>query len=123
MANKDRYTADQIENAYTLLKAATKAKPITSEELGHKLGLDDIEGNWKARALIGEVVRQRNLPVGAKGRGYYVLKTVEDLKEYREDLARRIHGIFDRIRSVEDAFETTYGKQPPGGQASLEDEW
>ena len=69
MANKDRYTADQIENAYTLLKAATKAKPITSEELGHKLGLDDIEGNWKARALIGEVVRQRNLPVGAKGRG------------------------------------------------------
>ena len=100
--------SEEIDRAYEILRKAKRSRPVTSEELGHLLGFDDPEGNPRARAVITEVIRQKRLPLGAKGDGYYVLETIEELKDYRADLNRRISGILDRIRRVEEAFENTY---------------
>jgi hypothetical protein len=115
-------TVTQVEKAYAILQGTTKANPVTSEELGVKLGISDVEGNPLARSIITEVIRQKHLPLGATGRGYYVMKTIEDLKEYRDDLNRRIAGTLDRIRLVEAAFEKTNGIQSVDEAADLGEE-
>jgi hypothetical protein len=112
----------QIERAFTILQKATKANPITSEELGIKLGITDVEGNPLARSVITEVIREKHLPLGATAHGYFVMTTTEDLKEYRADLNRRIAGTLDRIRLVEEAFEKTHGVQAKDEPADLTEE-
>ena len=112
MAKKWPWTDEQVEAALHILEGATKANPITSEYLGDQLGLNDIEGNWKARNLISEVIRRTGLPLAANGRGYYKMETLEDLKEYRESLQRRIVEMTDRISLAERSFLKAYGKLP-----------
>jgi hypothetical protein len=105
MTARPKYTDDQMERASNLLKGASSTHPITSEELGEKLGLEDIEGNWNARDLITEVMRKKRVPVVArttgKARGYWVPQTETDVKEYVQDLFRRSHGILGRAALVD----------------------
>lgn len=115
-------TRGQIERAYAILRKATKANPVTSEKLGVKLGITDVEGNPLARSVITEVIREKGLPLGATGHGYFVMETIEDLKDYRADLNRRIAGTLNRIRLVEEAFEKTHGIQAKDEPADLTEE-
>ena len=115
-------TRRHIDVAYDILRKATKESPVTSEELGHKLGIDDPEGNPLARSVITEVIREKHLPLAATGAGYFVMETLEDLKDYRADLNRRIAGTLERIRLVEEAFEKTHGVQAKDEEVDLVEE-
>ena len=122
MVDRPRFTNEQVDQALEILRNATKSHPVTSEELGHRLHLNDIEGNWKARELITEVIRTRGLPVGANGTGYYVIRDMRELKEYRDDLQRRAISILERIALVERAFREANGETEVP-ETSMEDEW
>lgn len=111
-----------VDAGYRILRDATKESPITSEEFGRRLGLDDPEGNPEARRVITEVIRTRKLPIASGRSGYFVIASAAELKEYRDDLNRRIGGIYGRIKLVEDAFEATYGSTVPSDDAEDEGE-
>lgn len=122
---KPRYSDEQLDKALRLLRGASTTEPITSEQLGEALGLDDFEGNWKARELITEVMRTRRTPVvaraGGKHRGYWIPTTEAEVKEYVQDLHRRATGDMGRAALVEVLWHEANPDSEGTDQASLED--
>lgn len=125
MPQKPRYSDEQVDKALDLLKAASRDAPITSEQVGEVLGLDDFEGNWKARELISEVMRRRKVPVVArthgKRPGYWIPTSEIEVKEYVQDLHRRATGDMGRAALVEVLWHETHPESEVEAQASLED--
>jgi hypothetical protein len=125
MAPKPRYSDDQVDKALGLLRGASSAAPITSEEVGKALGLDDFEGNWKARELISEVMRRRKIPVVArthgKHPGYWIPTSETEVKEYVQELHRRATGDMGRAALVEVLWHEAHPDSGAESQPSLED--
>lgn len=105
MPSRNRFTEEQVERAFEFLKRASSTAPLTSEYLGRQMHLADIEGNWKARELISEVMRSRKVPIVAraagKSRGYWIATSRNEIKSYVSDLYRRATEILGRAATVE----------------------
>lgn len=125
MVQKPRYSDEWVDKALGLLKAASSAAPITSERMGAALGLDDFEGNWKARNLISEVMRRRKVPVVArthgKHPGYWIPTSEAEVKDYVQELHRRATGDMGRAALVEVLWHEAHPDSESEDQASLED--
>lgn len=125
MAQKPRYPDELVDKALGLLKAATSGAPITSEQVGKALGLEDFEGNWKARDLISEVMRRRKVPVVArthgKHPGYWIPTSEAEVKEYVSDLHRRATGDMGRAALIEVLWHQANPGSEAEDQPSLED--
>ena len=106
-----------IDRAYELLKRATKAVPVKSRELERHLGINDADGHPQSRAIIKAVIREKNLPLGATGDGYFVIRTLAELKEYGRTLDARVRGNVNRKALVYAA----YAASNPGSLGGMED--
>lgn len=113
MSFRHDFTEQQIEEAYEILRKATKNKPVKSRELEEKMGLDDADGHPMSRQLIFEVIRRKRLPLGAKSNGYYIIDNWEDLQEYNAKLLGRILGTRDRMYIVNEVFREKYPDKIP----------
>ncbi len=128
MAQKWKFSEEQVDKALGLLKGASSTAPITSERLGDVLGLKDIEGNWKARILIGEVMVRRRVPVVSrshgkpKHRGYWIPQNQEEVNEYVRDLHRRVAGDMSRAATVEVLWRETHPESDLDSQDSTGEE-
>jgi hypothetical protein len=121
MPAKAQYTEIQVEGAYEILQKATKARPVTSEELGERLRIDDVEGNPIGRGLITEVIRRKRIPIVAKGKGYFVPESYDDVKSYLNDLNRRSLGILERGALVDLLWHETHGDTEGQNAPSLDE--
>jgi len=122
---KPRFTDVQVGKALEILRSATSARPVTSEDLGNKLGLDDFEGNWKARDLISEVMRRKRQPIVAratgKARGYWIPETREEVNEYIHDLNQRALGNLGRAALLDVLWHEKHPEEDSDSGRTLED--
>ena len=127
MRPRTRYTPEQLTKAEKMLRAATRAKPVTSEEIGVAVGIDDVEGNPGARGLIFEVMTQTKLPIVArsvgKQMGYFEAESYDDVKQYKANLQKRVMGTLERSARVDLYWHEKHGDDESGGQTSMEDDW
>jgi hypothetical protein len=127
VTSKWKFTEDQIDRALGLLKGAASSAPITSERLGDSLGLEDIEGNWKARILVSEVMLRRRVPVVSRShgkpnqRGYWIPQNQEEVNEYVRDLHRRAAGDMSRAATVEVLWREAHPDSELESRDSLEE--
>jgi hypothetical protein len=122
MPAKPRFSSEQLEAAYELLKDATRAHPVTSEQLEKAVRLPHVEGNLGGRTLIHEVMKAKRLPLVATSGGYFVPTTYEEVKEYVEGLQRRSLGNMGRAALVDVLWHETHPTDEEN-QTTLEDEW
>ena len=94
---KRRFDSELIDKVYEIVRHASKAAPITSKEIARLLNISDAEANPITRALLVEVMRVKQIPLAGKGDGFFVVKTVAELKESRLLLECRIRGIQRRL--------------------------
>lgn len=78
--------------------------PISSLDIARGLGIDDAPGQPGVRAVITEILRRGLAPIGAKGNGYFLIKTEEELDVYTRQLEQREQGIRARIVAVRRTF-------------------
>jgi hypothetical protein len=121
MVSGTKWTDEQVAAAFNILKGATREKPVTSAQVKEKLKVDDFEGRWVSRNLILEVIKRHKLPLASNDSGYFVMKTYEDLRQYREDLHKRAMKIYSRIKIMEDAYDATYGKKSEDDSEDTDD--
>lgn len=122
MPSKWNWTDEQVDRAYELLKDSTKASRVKAVTLEEALGVEHIEGRMKSRDLITEVMRRKHLPLGSGNTGFYVIRSEDELKIYREALTKRILGVENRIDLVEKAYLETYGSLPDEEEVDDEEE-
>lgn len=122
MPAKSGPTNAQIQKAHQLLANATASRPITSEQIGAALGIDDIEGNWNAREVVHQVMLKKRVPVVASPSGYYVPTSYDEVKAYKDDLQRRALAIMGRAALVDSLWHEAHGDEGPG-TPSIEEEW
>ena len=56
------------------------------------------------RTSITECLEESNLPIGANSRGYFLISSDEEYREYLDNLERRIMGIKKRARLIKEAW-------------------
>lgn len=79
---------------------------VSSRELNSVFNLDkNDKGGWpNTRARLKEGIRVSGASIGAKSTGYFQIKTIEELREYRKNLDARIDGIRERWILAGNAF-------------------
>lgn len=107
-----------VKRAFEKLKKATKSSPVRSRDLEKYLGLNDADGHPQTRAIIKEVIRTKNLPLGATTNGYYVIRSAGELKEYGRRLDKRVRGTVNRKTLVYAAFTASN----PGALQSIQED-
>lgn len=100
---------------------------ITSGEISDKLGnVDAVDSTPRTRGMIRELVFNREVPVVASTKGYYVVSSEDELDDYSANLANRAERIKDRRSAVVHAayssgmVDPTWGDESEAGtQAAL----
>jgi len=84
-------------------------KRLTSDEIRDTFGIKETTtGNFNTRKLIKDAMRELapicGVPVGADARGYFLIKTEQEMLEYIHNLIARVDGIQERINLVMKAW-------------------
>ena len=79
-----------------LLEHKGKSNKITSAQMAESLGIKENATYAKTRALILESAEKYSIPLAANNRGYYIITSDSEYKEYMENLASRQQGIDKR---------------------------
>lgn len=87
--------------------------PVTSRELAEVFGTDRLDSTPRTRHILREVLRTRRIPVGASARGYFLIRTPEELDAYLGNLNLRIAGIAERVALTRLAFGEFYEGRLP----------
>lgn len=87
-----------------LLKHKGKGHEIPSWKIADKLGIDEDDTHAQARGLVLKCAKEYHLPVAANSRGYFIMETEAELREYTDDLDKRIKGIKKRKKKMEEYF-------------------
>lgn len=77
---------------------------IPVAQLAKKIGFEDTASCPALRQIISDLI-DGGMPIGACSRGYFLIRSKDELKEYVANLASRRNEIDRRIRSVRAAFE------------------
>ena len=75
-------------------------QPISSKEISQLLTIPDAEAQPITRALILETMKKTKVPIGASSKGYFIIKSEEQLMRYVVSLQNRADKITDRKRLV-----------------------
>lgn len=121
MYQSRKYTNEQIDQAHEMLKKATKEHPVKSKELEGLLQAEDADGHPASRGLIKVVMEKKGLPLAADGGGYYIISSLDELKQYHNSLQKRINGIMDRQVMVRAAFISLHPELLPDADIHDED--
>ncbi len=89
---------------------AADGRRVTSDEVRDRFAIKEtVTGNFNTRTIIKDALRNHAIaakqPIGADGKGYFLIKTHDQLRKYRDNLRARISGIQERIDLVEAAWE------------------
>jgi hypothetical protein len=110
MTRLDAEILDELEDV--LRQHVGPSNAITSSELAAEAGIKDSEANPATREAIRVLCEQRELPVAASARGYYLIEDRGQLEEYLENLDGRIAGIQQRKQLVAAAWNRSlYGEE------------
>lgn len=90
---------------------------VTSDEIKHHFGIPETTtGNLNTRSLIKEAMREvailMGAPIGADGKGYFLIRTQSQLEDYLKNLQHRITGIEERMELVRNAWATGHPNVP-----------
>jgi hypothetical protein len=90
--------------------AEAGGRRVTSDEIRDKFHINETTtGNLNTRTVIKEALRkyaiEAGIPIGADGKGYFLIATFEQIQTYRQNLRSRINGIQERINLVDAAWE------------------
>ncbi len=95
---------ETLDEAADILAERFRENPISSRELGLRLGLGEKDTSRLTRHLIVALLRARRLPIGACAEGYFWLSDPGEVRGYVADLRRRAAAIQERADLVEENF-------------------
>jgi hypothetical protein len=87
-----------------------KDNQISSGKIGPQVRIHESMGHVKVRRLILDVVRHMKIPIGAGGKGYFLIRTEDELDEYVAGISKRIAEMEKRKVYVQVAFGEYYNK-------------
>ena len=109
MAELEEERIKKIEEI--ILAHKGKKHPITARKIAREVGIPDNDTFITTRMLIRKLIKQKQLPIGAlDNRGYFLMQTNDELRDYLKTLHRRIIGITDRKTRVIRYFENYHNK-------------
>jgi hypothetical protein len=84
-------------------KARGRGAAIRASVIREVAGLPKTLTEELVRELIRELIADGN-PIGSRGKGYFLIETMEELKEVVDGLRARQEGIETRIRLISQAY-------------------
>lgn len=101
----DSVTSSDIERLVDFLHRHSAADhPIHAGTLAIALGWEQSATSPKVRATVAEAIRLRVACIGSEDRGFYIVRTKEELDAARSALASRRDALEARIHALGDAF-------------------
>jgi len=94
-----------LEIKKTMEKHKGKQNAISSGKIGEMLNLKQEDTHVEARMYIYKVMKKYRIPIAGGGRGYYIIKNQEELKQYTTTLDNRSKKIIKRKKEVEAIFK------------------
>jgi hypothetical protein len=86
-----------------LLDHRGKDNPISSREISEQLKKDEVGSFPETRMMVRDIMLEDQIPIASCNRGYYVVETEEELKDYVDQLESRILGVSERKFAVQRA--------------------
>lgn len=77
---------------------------ISSKEIASIIGISDADGNPVTRKMIREIISDLGLPIGACGKGYFLISDDMELARYYSALQDRAIEILNRAQSVRKSY-------------------
>lgn len=77
--------------------------PISAREISERLKKDEVGSFPETRMLIRNIMLEDKIPVASSNKGYYVIETEGELKDYVDQLESRILGMSERKFAVQRA--------------------
>ncbi|MGI6509151.1 MAG: hypothetical protein ACOX1L_01020 [Erysipelotrichaceae bacterium] len=89
-----------------LLKHKCSEKRITSGEIARRLNIDpDDQTTLRTRNLIRKTMEETGLPIAANSKGYCIITSEDEYKNYINNLRARRKGIKERMSLVEENWK------------------
>jgi hypothetical protein len=106
------FTDAQVEQVREILDGRLGAEnAITSGDIKDRLEIDENETTPTTRAIITHLIKEDNMPIGAKtggpNAGYFIIETQDELYNYLGTLSSRSSSLEDRHRAVMDAADAS----------------
>jgi len=84
-----------------VLQGTSYDRPVTVDEITERIGMFD---ERRTRRYILETMKLYNFPIGSDGRGYFRIRTAQEMQRYLNALLKRQIAISERIDVCYDAF-------------------
>lgn len=98
------YSEETLRKALNLLATGTKDKPIVSDQIASVLGINDGVANPKTRKLVLKVIQAFRIAIAANSRGYWVIRSEQEMIDYVAKLDTRAAQIKYRSELVYDCW-------------------
>lgn len=82
-----------------------KGNEITSARIAEMIGIREDDTHAGTRDLIKQAAEAFHLPLSSNGKGYFIIKSEEELEAYMSNLDARIKGIEKRKKMIRENFE------------------
>jgi len=92
-----------------ILKHKGKANAIKSRRIAAMVGIEEDATHGTTRGLITKLYEEK-LPIGACGKGYFLIENQAEVDEYRRFLNNRIQEMISRIGWLQSNFDAYYRK-------------
>lgn len=90
--------SEKIKNI--LLDHKGKKNAITSKSISKTMGFPMEDTQSVSRQAIWDTAEEFNLPLVSCSKGYFLAETDEEIKEYNENIQRRINGMEETRKMV-----------------------
>lgn len=91
------------------LSNTTYADPMPVRDIAEIIGMDESHISCpRTRKLILKAMKDFNKPIGSDNRGYYIIRTGQEMQRYLNGLLQRQIQISERIDIVYNAYHGRY---------------
>lgn len=97
---------DELERVKQVLEMhCGEGNEISAGIIGSMLGYSHDDTHAKARRIVKKCAEKYGIPLGANTRGYFIMTSIDELREYEKNLQSRIQGIEERKKIMEKHFK------------------
>lgn len=86
-----------------LLDHRGEANAISAREISERLNENEVGSFPKTRMIVRDIMLEDQIPIASTNKGYYVVETEGELRDYVDQLEQRILGISERKFAVQRA--------------------
>ena len=96
------------EKIAEIIKGHTKDNPVTLAAISNIIGVEENSySKPKIRMTIKEIIDEMEVPIGNCRKGYFLIKTDDELKETIDNLTITMKGIKRRIAFLKFAYASS----------------